>query len=56
VGPYDFILTNTDTSFQETDPFLTLRDEPSNDTIFACTQKLTYSQLNLPHGTNKQEE
>ena len=25
------------------------------DTLFACTQKLTYSQLNLPHGTNKQK-
>jgi len=23
-------------------------------TTFTCTQKLMYSQLNLPHGTNKQ--
>jgi len=24
--------------------------------LFTCTQKLTYSQLNVPHGANKQKE
>jgi len=35
---------------------------PAYDTMrytictFTCTQKLTYSQPNLPHGTNEQKE
>jgi len=33
-----------------------IRYDTTRDTIFSCTEKLTGSQLNLPHGTNKTEK
>jgi len=56
-GPHHFwILQMTPEGRAVSLPSLALQYDTARYTIFTCTQKLTYSQLNLPHGTNKQQE